>query len=685
MIKEIVDIGRVSNRLASVFTFKDLPDFYVELKLEWTNKEYLLKEISIKHLSDDIAFSEYGKELYLKYGVHKGKKSSTIYHFPSSFIFESNCDYSNLKELRNKLEIEKNNKKIKEDYEKEYKEYQKDKDKFKKQIENGKKDLINFFNEFIKNKLRNCKENVNFLLDKHCFKTKKEKNSYKKRLTDICNKKYKNKKYKLLNYLTSLYEFLLKNFDLIIDAVDDCKKSILKHSNSKSENIPIVLKIKNKEKVYYIHEKYFVFQLYENLILNTFTKPITSKKDAFCNIYPNLKASVYPKGGFYYPFSIDKSNVKYNLQYDDNLFLLSKKAFLDFMVGRTFLESYNSFYFMKLNCFVTATALNDEVLKEFQSYVKESKSNLNSLIDLIEKSFSNRNEILLNFYFYERVKTGSGKEIIEYVKDIIPSRLVRVIKLSEVLREFYQEKFNKEKFQFNWQQHIYNIYYKEKHKKFRTSLFRKIALGDYIDLERLMFIMNENMQYGINKDENNEEKYYYGTVIKHLMFLNWIDKINKGELKMSSNEKKIELFEGKSYEERLNYFLNNANLVKNSISMKIGVCVGLTLHILGWSINGYDKKILAFAGKRIERNNIASLQSFVNEIFAKTKFHEYESLHSTNIKIATKQMLNLDDNSFNKDEFIFGLFLGNELYENVKSKKDPNPSKNQNEEGDNNE
>ncbi|WP_024789156.1 hypothetical protein [Lebetimonas sp. JH292] len=50
--------------------------------------------------------------------------------------------------------------------------------------------------------------------------------------------------------------------------------------------------------------------------------------------------------------------------------------------------------------------------------------------------------------------------------------------------------------------------------------------------------------------------------------------------------------------------------------MKLGVCVGLSLQILSWM-----------------------------------------------------QMIHLTNVTFNKDEFIFGLFLGNELYNNVKSNK----------------
>jgi len=418
-----------------------------------------------------------------------------------------------------------------------------------------------------------------------------------------------------------------------------------------------------------------LFRVLENIEFNNSANLIKNPKDAYCNIYQNKKALVYPSGGFYYPFSTDKVNVKYNLKDDKNLFLLSKEAYIDFLKGRTFLETYNGFRFMNLNCYITATSLNDNSLKEFQNDIKEAKSNIEGLINLIDKNRQNRFDILLNFYFWEAAKTGGGKDIIEYIKDVIPSNLVQILKSSNSLVRFYKEKFNRDNFNFSWQQHLYNIYHKDAHKKFRTSLFRKIALGDKVDLDKLMLVMNENMEYSINKD--GENKYYYGTVIKHLMFLDWLGKINKGELNMNKREERDkEFFIGKTYEERLSYFLKHGNLVKESSSMKIGVCIGLAINILSWTLSNYDKKTLAFAGKRIERNNLNSVQVFMNEIFSKSKFQEYEGLQSVNIRLATMQMLNIDNNSFNKDEFIFGLFLGSELYRNVKSKKDPEPKNN---------
>jgi len=671
MIKEIVDIGRVSNRLGSVFTFKGLPEYYVEVVLEFKNGEFKLNtNTKPKEIRD--------KELYLQYGVFRGKSGSNIFIFPSSFLIDVTCDYVKLKEaqasLENGIEDKKLLKKIETQYKAENKKFIKDKEKYKKEIESGIKILKKFFDELRKEKLNECKKEIIKKISKKEFNTKKERTQYKKLLTEKCNNKYKkDKNYKLLNYLESIANLFLKNDENIIKLADICKKYISSKTSENIERIPIVVKAQSNNNEYFIYEKYFLFQLYEKLIFNNSAQTLKKDETGLCNIYHKYDKLFAPKSSFYYAFSLDKINVYPNLNKQEtlNLFNLSYKAYIDFLIGRNFLETLNSFYFMGLNSYITATTLNDERLKEFQKDIKDSKSDINSLIDLIDKNRQNRSDLLINFYFYEPTKTGNN--VVEYIKDVIPTRLVDLLNLFKKLTNYYKIKFDKENFKISWQQHIYSIYYKDEHKKFRTSLFRKIALGDKVDLARLLQVINKNMEFSISKDDSDKQKYYYGTVIKHLMFLNWIDKINKGELKMSKDEKNKELFVGKSYEDRLKYFLENATLVKDSASMKMGVCVGLPIQILSWTLSNYDKKTLAFVSKRIERNNLNSVQVFINDIFAKTKFQEYEGLQSVNISLATKMMLELDDGSFNKDEFIFGLFLGSELYKNVKSEKDPEP------------
>jgi CRISPR-associated protein Cas8b/Csh1 subtype I-B len=689
MIKEIVDIGRVSNKLGSVFTFKGLPEFYVEVILEWDGEKFkFIPKSKPEEISD--------KELYLDFGLFRGKSGSNIFILPSSFILNLTCDYAKTKQLQKKLEEQKDakeQKKIDKQYKSEFKKFREDKDSFEKQIQSGVNILQKFFEAYKKEQLNSCKNSIIAILKTKEYKTKKEKAEYKKILTSKCQEKYKKEKSsRLLDFLQNISKTLLENIDEIIEMADGCKKYIhAQDNNKKIENIPIVLKLKNgkNKKEYFPYTKYSIFNIYEKIIFDNSAQKLMTNKEhqkGICNIYSQDEKNqlFFPKSAFYYPCSLDKVNVYPNLNTQEisNIFNLSQKAYLDFLIGRTYLETYNSFYFMKLNCYITSTSLNDTALKKFQNDVKKSKSksksNLDGLIDLIDENSSNRFDTLLNFYFFEPTKTGNN--IIEYIKDIIPSQLVQIAKLSKSLTELYQKKFNRDKFQFSWQQHIFNIYNKDEHKKFRTSLFRQIALGSKISLDRLILIMNENMQYSISKKEDSKDKYYYGTVIKHLLFLNWLDKINKGEInRMSPDEQKKEFFEGKTYEERLSYFLSNGNLVKESASMKVGVCMGLALNILSWSINGYDKKTLAFVGKRIERNSLSSVQAFMNEIFAKTKFHEYEGLQSINIRLATKELLNLDNSSFNKDEFIFGLFLGSELYRNVKSEKDPEPQNNEEE------
>lgn len=601
MIKEIVDIGRVSNRLGSVFIFKDLPQFYVSIILEWDGQsfKYLKDEIKIEHTNDI--------ETYLKFGVHRGKKGSSLYFFPTSFIVTK-------------------------------KEFTTDKAKLLKKLQDGQKIITIYLKDEKDKKIRSFLE-------------------------------------KKSNCIFDSIEFTLEWAKMGLDKANQDEAT----NGRKYENIAIVVHVKSNIEI----DEEAIFSIFQTIEFNNTATPLEQnsgkKKEhikGICNITQKGDLLYYPSGGFYYPFSTDKVNVKYNLADDKNLFILSKDAYLNFMTGITFLESHNRFYFMGINSYITATCLNDEILHSFQNYVKKSVSTFDGLFDLATEFFENENELLLNFYFNEPTKTGNN--IVEYIKDVIPAKLILNIELFKNLKNVYCDQFNREFNKFSWQQHIYHLFYKESYKKMRTALFRKIALNDKIDRDQLMLFMNDKMQYDISKDRSDKQRYYYGDVIKHLVFLHWISKIDKGENCMNEEDKK-EMFIGEKYEERLSYFLHNGNLVKDSISMKVGVCVGLTLRILSWSINNYDKKRLSFVSKKIERNNLNSVQVFMNEIFAKTKFHEFEGLQSTNIKLATQEMLYLSDRSFNKDEFIFGLFLGNELYKNVRSEKDPIPPKNEEE------
>jgi hypothetical protein len=603
MIKEIVDIGKVSDELASVFTFKGLPNYYVKITFECGGEDFkLCQDGSIQHESNI--------EEYLRFRVHRGKNGSSLYFFPTSFIVT------------------------------------------KDELTTKKQELIK--------KIQSGKSKVSTFLE---------------------NEKDKNIKM----FLEKLSDAIVNNLDYILDLAKDGMDKIdasksKDDKKSKSSEIAVVVNIENSK----IDEN-VIFKIFQSIEFEGYAEKFIAgsgkEKEhvkGICNLTQKEDFLYYPTGSFYYPFSTDKVNVKYDLIDDKNLFLLSKNAYIDFLTGRRFLEGYNSFYFMGMSSYITATSLDSGVLKEFQDDIRDSKSDLESLLDLIGKAETYSNKLLINFYFYE-IKKGAGgtKDVIEYIKDVIPTRLVQNVDLFYEIKKFFEKQFNRELKNYDWQRHISYIYNKDSYKKFRTALFRKIALEDKIEKEQLLLFINDKMQNGINKDSNNTARYYYGDVFRHYIFLNWITKINKGETKMSEAEKQ-ELFKGKTYEERLEYFLKTGNLVKDSPSMRVGVCIGLSIKILGWEITNYDKKVLAYASRRIERNNLGSLQIFVNEIFAKTQLHKYEQLHRVNIKFAGLELTsisngasNISDSLFDKDKFIFGLFLGSELYGRLKSEKDP--------------
>ena len=269
----------------------------------------------------------------------------------------------------------------------------------------------------------------------------------KEKIYPLIIKKIKNNEVKCYPIITNYYKTILLNLDSIEEKANEIKLKIKKELKNTDEakeiknyikNIPIIIKIKAKQKEKFFYQNKLLFEVFENITFKNSANCIKNAKNSKCNIYTDKKAVVYPGGSFYYPFSIDKVNVKYNLKDDKNLFLLSKKAYIDFFIGKTFLEIYHSFYFMGLNSYITATTLNDERLKEFQKDIKDSKSDINSLIDLIDKNRQNRSDLLINFYFYEIAKTGGGKEIVEYIKDVIPTRLVDLLNLFKKLTNYYK-------------------------------------------------------------------------------------------------------------------------------------------------------------------------------------------------------------------------------------------------------
>ena len=140
MIKEIVDIGRVSNELGSVFSCKGAPKFYGEVLLEDSGNGF--KFITYNKPKEILDIEE-----YLNFGLFRGKSGNNIFILPSSLLIDITCNYSKLKELEKQLsniEDKQEYKKVEKQYKSELKKLKEDKEKFEKQIVSGEKKLKKF-------------------------------------------------------------------------------------------------------------------------------------------------------------------------------------------------------------------------------------------------------------------------------------------------------------------------------------------------------------------------------------------------------------------------------------------------------------------------------------------------------------------------------------------------------------
>jgi len=535
MIKEIVDLGKVVNPLASVFTMNVDSLSFVKVDISKNFDVYIYID------------SFYEKEELLKAGVFREKSGNKIILFPNSFV----------------LEI--------------------DKEKIKTKLEFFKNGLKLFENDF----------------------------------------------------LNKIYKIIENNFDEI-------KELVLEIASENKNTKKIAVCVYYDDKPIYEYEN--LFEKFKEVKISIYFKPYGKK--GICNILGVKDELFYPKANFYYPFSIDKKIVKFNLRDEKNLFLVSKKAIKYFFAGKEYLENFNRYKILGNFVFITAASFDLENIKVFEKLIikSEEDKNLKSLVNLLNKAGAKlKRSILINFYFHTSPMQGA-KEIVSYIKDVMPTYLVELDRKYEDLSKKFIDVFGLEKVRY-YTVILLSILNKEKDKRELIDVFSKIVLNKKIDFKRILELINRKSEENIHKFRFSLDKY---------LFLIWL----KGG--------DVQEIQGNSYEKRLNYVLENFELIKSSDSAKVGVCVGLILKVLSFSINDYDKKVLAFVSRKIGRDK-KSLLKFVNPIFEKAKLHQKSNLVDINIACASKYIANLDN--FDKEEFIFGMFLGDELFNLIKDKK----------------
>ena len=78
--------------------------------------------------------------------------------------------------------------------------------------------------------------------------------------------------------------------------------------------------------------------------------------EGVCNILGIKDILYYPDSNFYYPFSVDKKIVLFDLRDKENLFLVSKTAIDYFFAGKEYLENFNSFQILNKKVFITVSS-----------------------------------------------------------------------------------------------------------------------------------------------------------------------------------------------------------------------------------------------------------------------------------------------------------------------------------------
>jgi hypothetical protein len=263
----------------------------------------------------------------------------------------------------------------------------------------------------------------------------------------------------------------------------------------------------------------------------------------------------------------------------------------------------------------------------------------------------------------------------------MPSYLVGLeLLFEEINSNDFQWVFNKKG--AHWTYTLSSILEGEGNRRELLKHFGHIVLGEPVQFRRILFLINRKSEELIRKLQGErgrrrkEEKRWDKTPsfpLHYYLLLIWLKQ--RGEMgkeetinfSEGAEMGHIPEIEGNSYQERLENVLSRFPLLKDNPSAQIGVCVGLILKMLSFSINDFDKKVLAFASKKLGRD-LNSLLKFVNPIFERAKLHQKSIKVDINIACATQRIARLEE--FDKEWFIFGLFFGNALYKYLKGEED---------------
>lgn len=493
-------------------------------------------------------------------------------------------------------------------------------------------------------------------------------------------------------FLDKFYSFVLKDNSSFMEKVYNKKEDFITNLTKRDlSNLIFVFKlsnniiekydlnVKDERDYYYLGDVHNILDLFKKLISDETSKEVNENdsKCSFCNNEEDLYSP--SMATFYYSFTFDQKSGFYGLN-DENVskhLIMCSDCFGDYNKGKKFMESYFKNSILGVNYF-SLLEINEKN-KDFESLLdamkkgnlskvyssddlrrlrNNLKDNTRSLWDLGLIGQESNLGVDLFFYVYD-----NGYRLVKLMKDIYPNRILDLLKANDEINGFSFNGYLIELFSSN-KNEDYDLLIKE-----RINLFEKILLEIPINYDSLTDRFINKVSYKLRNQETTSYEASNFTQ-SHMRFLELLSKLNcelfssqtktnfdkKGDcVKMVSFEEEIE---GDTGLEKMQNFISKNEFFANTPEINTGIPLGVTIARLSYDINNYEKRMLGYARKRI--NDDESLRKYVNEIEEKAVMHDI-----ANQPIVSSFFDKVGDlftkDSFSKDDFIFGMFIGYSL------------------------
>lgn len=510
-----------------------------------------------------------------------------------------------------------------------------------------------------------------------------------------------------LRFINNFHNLLLKDDSKFIEDVWNESNDILEGRSQSdiANNVFFAFKVskniisqyelkvlKNSKNDYFLGEILFFRKIYPKINANTNLKRIKGKnyQCSFCNEHKNFLYSPN-RAGVYFSYTGTKENNYFDLQKNkpERHMIICDECYGNLKGGHRFMKNYLKNKFMGITFFATYNLENKNLDKEIIEILKKEKDIKNvftneqmqeklDLIDDIDRALynygivGNNQELTINLYFGY---FDNGFRLIKLISDIFPSKLISFFEESRNFPHFYPSSFLRDLFSPFAGRRDYDLFVKK-----RIDLLERILLERRINYDSLLSATVKKMSYYLRNKENSDDYKAQNFTISFLKLIYLLAKLNSKlysnkinlnffnkNIKMVKNmNEKTKEYKGNTGVEKLQDFVQKNQFISENINIEAGIYLGILIRRLSYDINNYEKATLGYAEKKL--NNVDSLKRFINDIQNKLILHEMGKQKMS--KAFSEKVLEIfNKNSFSKNDFIFGMFLGYSLSNKFKKSK----------------